>query len=192
MKWSIPRLINAFVRLDTYIKHIRWASMLAMLLVYLSSPARAQFMRIQLVVDEEVSISDVRTLETGQIPVNYGWFQISISDDYAGRFTIRAFENINLLVSVQAPDELVLDANNTIPFRLETAYMNAGDMDLRQTVPFRGNNASFPISNRGLLTDSMPGLQLPLEAAIIFYGSVYVGAVDPGVYSGEVVVTINY
>ncbi len=180
--------------MNTHIKYIVRAGTLAifMLSLLMPLPAPAQFMRIQLVIDEEISISDVRTLETGQIPLNFGWFHIDLNDDYAGRFTIRTSENINLLVSVQAPDELVLNANNTLPFQLEAAYLNTGNRNLRQAVAFDNKQAFFPIINNGLLIENMSSQQLPLEASMFFYGSVHVGQVDPGVYSGEVVVTINY
>jgi len=180
--------------LNIHTKYIVRASAPAIFVIGLLMPffAPAQFMRIQLVVDEEISISDVRTLETGQIPLNFGWFHIDLNDDYTGRFTIRAMENINLMVSIQAPDELVLNANNTLPFQLEAAYLNTGNRNLRQAVALDNKQAFFPIINSGLLIENMPSQQLPLEATMFFFGSVYVGQVDPGVYSGEVVVTINY
>ncbi len=154
--------------------------------------AHAQFMRLQLIIEDEIFIADVRIFQTDIIPANYGWYQISPDDEYAGRVTIRTAENINLYVSVQSPGELVLDANNKIPFVLEAAFLNTGNMDFSQAIAFDGNEACFPINNNGLLVEHMPASKIPVEATLLFYGSLYVGMVDPGVYHGVVKVSIEY
>lgn len=168
--------------------------MLALFMICLlhSVPSRAQFLRLEIVIEDDISIVDARTLQTDIIPANFGWFHIQPNDELAGRLTISTAENINLYVSIQAPNELVMDQDNKLPFVLEAAYLNTGNMNVRNAIPFDGQNTYFPMNNSGLLADNMPASSIPLRSTIFFYGSIYVGMVDPGVYSGVVNVTIEF
>lgn len=151
-----------------------------------------QFLNLQLIVQNEVNVSDSRNLDMGFIPVNYGWVQVGLSDDYSGRFTIGASENVNLLVTVDAPDELVMDESNRMPFLLEVAYLNNSSRRVHRAKPFIDGRAFFPINDNGKLAENMNRIREPLEASIFFYGSAYAGRVAPGIYRATITITTEF
>ena len=169
-------------------------AMLLMLFFHgLTAPvAFGQFLNLQLVVQNEVNVSDSRNLDMGFIPVNYGWVQVGLSDDYSGRFTIGTSENVNLLVTVDAPDELVKDEDNRMPFLLEVAYLNNSSQRVHRAKPFIDGRAYFPINDNGKLAENMNRIREPLEASIFFYGSAYAGRVAPGIYRATITIRTEF
>lgn len=157
-----------------------------------SKELRAQFMRLEIAVEDNIVIGDFRWLQTGFVPINYGWVNINIDDEDAGRFNLRTDENVNILVTVQSPDELVMDQMNRLPFRLNVAYLNDDIVDFSRATPFNGKTANIRMHPSPLLRENMRNRQGSFQTNIFFYGAVYVGLVDPGVYRGEVRVRIEF
>ncbi|MDR4988980.1 MAG: hypothetical protein RG741_09115 [Bacteroidales bacterium] len=172
----------------------KWVYAATLFLLLLTGPVhtQAQFLRLQIVIEEDFSITGVSFLNPGVLPVNFGWIQIPIHDRAAGRVTLAAAENINLIVSFNAPEVLVLDENNTVPLRLQAAYINDGGTDTRRAVNFNGNSAQFRLSRSGQLVDKMNPRYHRLETNVYFFGSMFTGDIRPGVYRGTLSVTVEY
>ncbi len=172
----------------------KWAytAFVFVFLLVASLHTQAQFLRLQILIEEEFSITGASILNPGVLPVNFGWIQIPIHDDAAGRITLVAAENINVIVSFNAPEALVLDENNTVPLRLQAAYINDGGTDTRRAVDFNGSTAQFRLSRSGQLVDKMDPRLHRLETNIYFFGAMFTGDIRPGVYQGTLSVTVEY
>ncbi len=166
--------------------------LLAGLCLLLPGQATAQFMQLQLIVQNEVAITEARNLRMGQIPVNYGWVQVGPGDDFSGRFSVQAAENVNVLVNIDAPEELVLDEHNRLPFQVQAGYLNNGTRRAHQATPFEGNQARFPLNREGLLVDRLRPENGQVEATIFLFGATFAGDVRPGVYEGVITITTEY
>lgn len=167
-------------------------SALFVFLICISSPLRSQFMRLEIFVEEDFSIAGFIAMDFGQFPPNSGWVALNINDIGAGQMGLTAEENIQLKVRIIPPSELVLNANNTMPFRLEAAYLQDGSANTREAIPFRDNTATFQLSHSGLLVDKMDPRLHRLKADVYFFGQVYAGDVSPGIYSGTIGVQVEY
>ncbi len=180
--------------LFNYIRVIRIAFLLSCLTLVsgISKPLHAQFLRLEFRVEAETVVDVARNLDMGLIPVNYGWVQVGINDDFSGIMGIRTSENINLKITFFAPEELVMNDNNRMPLRVQAAYNNTPDKTGSMAIPFQGATAQFPVSNSGLLAENMNILSNPLRTTIHFFGSVYAGQVEPGVYTGQIDVIVEY
>lgn len=165
---------------------------LAAIIILFQNNARAQIMRLQFVVEEEFSIRNVRYVNPGLLQHGLGWVAFQNHDLSAGHFSISASENVNILVTYEAPEELTKDADNTLPVKIEAAYLNDGTNNARNAITFNDNNAFFQINNSGLMVDKMDARIHKLECWVYFYGSIYLGDVEPGVYYGFLKVRVEY
>ena len=152
----------------------------------------AQFIRLQLELEDEVTLEASRPFQFGSIPVNYGWVQIGMNDELAGRIVLRTMENINLLVSVNAPEQLIKDQNNVMPLDIRAAYYNSIPERNPNPIEFEGATARFQVNDSGKLVEQMDRRRERLESTIYIYGSVFAGRIEPGVYRGTVIVRIEY
>lgn len=164
---------------------------LIVILILLPQSAEAQFMRLQFTIEEEFVVSNLEYISPGELYPGYGRVNIPVNDIGTGRFTISAGENTELLVSVIASEKLVKDPDNSIPFEVETYYINDGTGNVQTAVAFENNTAVFPVNNSGLLVDRMDGRMHKLEANIIIASSYYIGNIDPGTYYGNITVRIE-
>lgn len=162
--------------------------MLTVLLCLLPFRVEAQFMRLEITIDAEFNI--VKQRNPGKYPVAPGSGWVELRGDEAGRLDIRAEENAHFVVTIDAPDELVLDEANSMSFRTEPAYSNNTPGNLRDTIPFDGNTARFPISDSGLLAEDIDSVLL--QSTIFLFGAFRAGNISPGQYRGEITVTVEY
>ncbi len=180
--------------------HIRkalhaWASMACLVVVFLCCPwqTNAQLMHIQLVVENEFAISGLRAPDWGLIPTGSGETFLPANDEQAGRFTISATENTQVLLTLDAPAEIVSVPGNAIAFNLEAAYVQDGRTDAGLAKPIADNRACFPLSTGNLLLDQDIYERIQeLRTTVFLYGKVYAGNVAPGVYYGVVTVSVEY
>jgi hypothetical protein len=169
-----------------------WAWLVILLLLLPAYPSHAQFMQLQLIIQNEIAINDTRNLRMGAIPVNFGWVQVSPGDDFSGRFTIQAAENVNVMVSIKAPEYLVKDANNRLPFQVKAGYLNNGTRRAHQANLFNSYTARFPLNKTGKLADRLLPEGGHLEATIFLFGATYAGNVSPGLYEGVITITTEF
>lgn len=150
-------------------------------------------------------------LEFGMVIQNEGLKSVDIQD--AKVLMIEGVKYLDVIVDVTADNYLFLDSDvacngsntNCIPFTLEAAYANRGQNNTNQAVLMQvaSNVASaqFPILARGNQPPGPPptpvyeGYNPALfnETAYLYiYGSLNVGNVDAGSYSGTITVTVSY
>ncbi len=167
--------------------------LLLLLLIFPGSYGlNAQTMQFQLVVEEEFAILDLSIIELTGLSPGHGNVRINHSDSAAGSFRITAAENINLLVSFEAPETLMLDPQNIIPLSIRAAFQNDNLMNPSDANAFDGNTACFPVSDSGFLVENMDAMQHKLWTLISFFGEMHIGDIEPGVYVGYVTVRVEY
>lgn len=160
-----------------------------------------------------VSITELipaEDLEFGMVLVNEGLKTIDLLD--AKVLMIEGVKYLDVIVDIQADNYIYLN-NNTgcsdpscrISFTLQAAYANRGNNNTNQAVLMQvaSNIASaqFPILARGNRPPGPPptpdyaGYNPALfnETAYLYlYGSLNVGNVNAGSYSGQITVTVTY
>ncbi|MFO7998354.1 MAG: hypothetical protein R6U86_05160 [Bacteroidales bacterium] len=170
----------------------KWILVAFVLLLLGSGRASAQFMQLQLIINNEVAIHDARNLQLGEIPLQFGWVQVEPGDEFSGRFSIVASENVNVIVSIQSPEELIKDATNRLPFQVKAGYLNNGTRLARQATPFNSSQARFALSGKGQLAEQLRPADGKIEATVYLFGAAYAGEVSPGLYKGTITITTEY
>ena len=186
--------------------------LLALLLLVRPGESTAQTMQMQITVKEEFSVFRDRDINPGVLPANEGWISIPDDSEMAGRLTIRAEENVEIIVTLEAPSELVRNSGignseiedseiegsgnessgNILPLRLQASYTPDGGLHAADPIPFNSHTARFRLSASGLLVENMDPRLHRLAANIYLYGEIYSGEVDQGLYHGEVGVRVEY
>ena len=150
-------------------------------------------------------------LEFGTIIQNQGLTTINITN--AKVLTLEGVKYLDVLLDITADDYLLLNGDLgcetnpscRIAFTLQAAYANRGDNDTNEaynmTVLSNVASAQFQILQRESGPPGPPptpvyeGYNPSLfnETAYIYiYGSINVGSVNAGSYSGQIMVTLNY
>jgi hypothetical protein len=156
-------------------------------------------------------LSPAEDLEFGMVIQNEGLKSVALQD--AKVLMIEGVKYLDVIVDVTADNFLFLDNDvacngsntNCIPFTLQAAYANRGNNNTNQAVTMQvaSNVASaqFPILARGNQPPGPPPTPVyqgynPAafnETAYLYiYGSLNVGNVDAGSYSGTITVTVSY
>jgi hypothetical protein len=156
-------------------------------------------------------LSPAEDLEFGMVIQNEGLKSVALQD--AKILMIEGVKYLDVIVDVTADNFLFLDNDvacngsntNCIPFTLQAAYANRGNNNTNQAVTMQvaSNVASaqFPILARGNQPPGPPPTPVyqgynPAafnETAYLYiYGSLNVGNVDAGSYSGTITVTVSY
>ncbi len=166
---------------------------MAAMLVFCTGKAKAQLMNIQLVVENEFAISGLKSPDWGVVQAGTGRVYLSTKDQKAGMFTISATENVRVLLTLETPAELVLTPENAIAFNPEAAYVQDGRKDADLAKPITDNHACFSLSTGNLVLDTNLYQRIQeLKTTVYLYGNIYVGDVEPGVYSGIVRIRAEY
>ncbi|MBL7027964.1 MAG: hypothetical protein ISR88_05990 [Candidatus Marinimicrobia bacterium] len=130
-----------------------------------------------------------------------GLTQINLGDAGMGVFGITGDDDLDVIVSMSAPANLTHDgvSSDVIPFTLKFAYANRGVNDVNQAVEVIGTSARFQIRQResgpaGAPPTPPSAFHTPNQstAYIYIYGSMNVGFIDAGSYSGDVDLTVIY
>lgn len=161
-----------------------------------------------------VTLSDLNPAEDlafGMVIQNEGLKTVDLQN--AKILMIEGVKYLDVLVDIQADNYLFLDNDiscngtntNCIPFTLQAAYANRGQNNTNQAVLMQvaSNIASaqFPVLARGNQPPGPPPTPVyegynPAafnETAYLYlYGSLNVGNVDAGSYSGNITVTVSY
>jgi len=161
-----------------------------------------------------VSLSELNPaedLDFGMVIQNEGLKTIDLID--AKVLMIEGVKYLDVIVDVTADNYLYLDTDiacngsntNCIPFTLQAAYANRGNNNTSEAVLMQTAanvaTAQFPIEARGNRPPGPPptpvyeGYNPALynETAYIYiYGSLNVGNVDAGSYSGNITITVSY
>jgi len=186
--------------------------MLAFCLLVRGLPSMAQFIRIQVQVPSKAAFYEMTMPQFGNLYKDDGWIIIPPGDPRIGSFNITNFQNVTVMVGIASPGALVLDDYNQLPLILEAAWLNDGTNRPNHAIPFEaiaqsrkltlpsatgksarfeGDYATFSLRNQATLSKTST-IQVPYTAWVYLYGSLYVGDVKPGIYTGEVFVTTEY
>jgi hypothetical protein len=152
--------------------------------------AYGQFMTIEIDVAPEVETSVNQSLDFGQIVAGAGLQEVPLGSPSMGIFQIRALNAQSLIISIEPVTELVheeLGQMASIPIRLQASYTQNGTDDYRQSTPLEGFleyvTLEPPPQNPGSAWSSI---------YLYVYGSIDLGIVPAGVYTGEIVLTVIY
>lgn len=156
-------------------------------------------------------LSPAEDIEFGTLIQNDGITAVTIDD--AKIFTIEGVKYLDIIVDITADEFLLKDGNLScstnpscrIPFTLEASYANRGMQSVGQAIGFTvlGTTASeqFPIKYRGNAPPGPPPTPVfegydpsafNETAYLYIYGSVNVGNIDAGSYTGMINISISY
>ncbi len=130
-----------------------------------------------------------------------GLVSINLGDTGMGVFAITGNEELDVIVTMTAPANLTHTGSSpdVIPFTLNFAYANRGANDVNQAVVVSGTTARFQMRQResgpaGAPPTPPSGYHTAAEATayIYIYGSMNVGVIDAGSYSGTVELSVTY
>ena len=138
-------------------------------------------------------------LDFGMVMSSLDPYVIELGDPQMVVFAIEGVEYYDVIVTIDAPAELALDAENKIHFELKAAYANRGQNQISDAHLFNGDIDRFQIKRRGVGPPGPPpvpehgGYTHPTATAYLFlYGNLTVGNVDAGQYEGTVNITVEY
>lgn len=162
------------------------------LLFGISTSLQAQFINLQLTVESELSATVEQDLDFGALVSNTGRTEINLGDVNMGIFSIRAFHTQNLYLTLQYPDQL--ESENTaigdeIPIQLEMAYNNRGNNNSANAIRLPDNSGLISIHER---TQAGFDQEIWKEMYIYVFGAIEVGNVANGVYTGDIVLSVDY
>ncbi|MCP9290088.1 MULTISPECIES: hypothetical protein [Gracilimonas] len=158
----------------------------------LSTNSIAQFINLQLKIEPELSATVEQNLDFGTLISNTGTTEIQLGDVNMGVFSIRAFYTQNVYINLEYPEVLVhsqAGISQEIPLSLNMSYNNSGTNSITSanSIPASGGMVSIH-DNTNLTNPSEIWKQL----YIYVYGSIEVGNIPNGVYTGEVILSVDY
>ncbi|WP_020402046.1 hypothetical protein [Gracilimonas tropica] len=156
------------------------------------SPTSAQFINLQLKVEPELSATVEQDLDFGTQVTNSGRTEIQLGDINMGVFSIKAFHTQNVYLTLQYPESLESDnpANEAeIPLELNMAYNNTGQNSINGADILSDNNGMVSIHEDTRLESRNDIWKIMY---IYVYGAINVGNVPNGVYTGDIVLSVDY
>lgn len=151
---------------------------------------QAQSLSIQLDVEPEVETLVDQPLDFGQLIAGSGFQEVPLGSPNMGIFQVRALNAQRLILSLDATDELFHDELGqlaTIPVNLNASYTSNSVDDFRQSTPL--NTLFEPVTLEG--PPQNPDAVWS-RVYLYIYGNINLGLVPPGLYRGEVVLTVIY
>lgn len=136
-----------------------------------------------------------------QVSAGDGLTAINLGDGGMGVFAISGNEELDIEVILTAPAELVhtTKPSNTMGLDLKFAYANTGVNDINVAKTVNGNSARFQLRERTSGPAGAPptppnSSHVPniTTAYIYLYGSINVGNISSGNYSGTVDLSVQY
>ena len=157
-----------------------------------SCSIQAQFINLQLKVEPELSATVEQDLDFGTLVTNSGRTEIQLGDVNMGVFSIRAFHTQNIYLNLQYPEVLRSDdpeINEEIPLQLGMSYNNSGDNNAINSTNLVANNGFVSIHEDTELENRN---DIWKQMYIYVYGAIEVGNIPNGVYTGEIVLSVDY
>jgi len=167
----------------------------------MANPTLGQTINFSIHVASSLDASKDSDMAFPEVMSGDGLTAINLGDAGMGVFAISGNEELDVEVVLSAPANLVhttLPAY-TMPLTLGFAYANHGVNDVNQAVTVVGNTARFQLKER----ESGPAGAPPtppnsshtpniVTAYIYLFGTIDVGAVASGAYSGTVQLSVQY
>ena len=173
----------------TSVKH---SIFLALLFVLVSPKLSAQFINLNINIEPELSVTVEQNLNFGTIVANSGLHTIPLGAINSGVYSIRAYHTQNIYITLNSPEFLINESSNStdrIPITLNAAFNNSGVDNQKLAITLENNTGYFPVHNpssSNLKTDVWQALYLYM------FGTIDVGNIANGTYSGLVVLFIEY
>lgn len=193
----------------------RWISILLLILVIPLYSAAGQEINFGDYGNYSLTVNQLNNddLYFGQVVAGSGTHSVGINN--AKTISIKGVEYIDVIVEVDGPTSLYLNGNTsyagnsskTIPFTLEASYANnkgtpqIGQSKLISNISNNSFIKQFPILERQHQppgpppdppTNAFDQSKVEETAYLYLYGSIDVGNIETGPYSGIITVTINY
>lgn len=173
------------------INHISLIS-LYFLFILFNTSINAQFINLQIKVEPELSIEVDQSLNFGNIVSNSGQQFINLGDVNMGVFNIKAIYTQSMFIELNTPEALLSDnpdVDDEIPIDLSVAFNNTGINDASNSILLANNQGYISVYNES--TGSQPS-NIWQHLYLYVYGSIYVGDIPNGDYSGEILLQIDY
>ncbi len=156
------------------------------------SVLHAQFINFQIKIEAELSATVERDLNFGTQISNSGRTEIQLGDINMGVFSIRAYHTQNVYLNLQYPSALTNNnpaVNATIPLELNIAYNNTGNNAVESATPLPGNNGLVSVHERTELRNKN---DIWKQLYLYIYGAIEVGDIPNGVYTGDILLSVDY
>ncbi|MEQ8525862.1 hypothetical protein [Gracilimonas sp.] len=163
-----------------------------LLVISLSPITKAQFINLQLKIEPELSATVEQDLDFGTLVTNSGRTEIQLGDVNMGVFSIRAFHTQNVYLNLQYPEVLRNEnpaISDEIPLQLNMSYNNTGNNNAINSAPLTANSGFISIHDNTQLENRN---DIWKQMYIYVYGAIEVGNIPNGVYTGEVVLSVDY
>jgi hypothetical protein len=133
-----------------------------------------------------VEVNTISDLDFGAVGSNTGVSTLGTADDSAGRFLITGAENAEITIGFSAPSHLAGNGDYAIPFTSRLAYSHS-------TSALTGNYTEInPHSPPPLRLSTDPAGTSTGSIYISVSGSIDVGNIPAGTYSGTVTLSATY
>lgn len=185
-----------------YSTKTEWSLMKNFLLTFLSllfftcGKANGQFVRLNMNIEPELNAEVLKPLNFGMVVTNSGRHAIQIGDPGMGVFAITAADNKQVIISLDIPDYLSSSAHtdDVIPLNLHCSYNNHDSNEYRVASPFPlKNTASFRLYDRMGIQGYGSSITNERKTSYVYvYGSIDIGNIDEGRYTGLVTMTVEY
>ena len=162
----------------------------------------SQTIQFSVYVQDELVANQESDMDFASVVAGQGLTQINIGDQGMGVFSVTGNEDLDVIVTLTPPtgNQLTqMTETDVIPFTLEWAYANHGENNINDAVYVTGNSARFRMKARGSGPPGPPpnpqrSNYTPKDATayIYIFGSIDVGNIAPGHYTGTVTLTVEY
>ncbi len=166
--------------------------LIALFLLVVSPNTFAQFINLNINIEPELSVTVEQNLNFGTLVANSGIHTIPLGAINSGVYSIRAYHTQNIYITLNSPDFLINENSNSvdrIPITLNAAFNNSGIDNQKLATSLEGDTGYFPVhkpSSSNLNTDVWQALFLYM------FGTIDVGNIANGTYSGQVILFIEY
>ncbi len=160
-----------------------------------------QSIQFSVYVESELNATKQQDLDFENVIVSQGATPVNLGDPGMGVFAITGNQDLDVIVTLDVPANLtrVGGGPDVIPFSLDFAYANKGENDINDAILVPSNSTRFQLLGRTGGPAGRPPTPpnasfIPSEstAYIYIYGSLDIGAIAPGAYSGTVTLTVEY
>ena len=158
----------------------------------------SQSIQFSVYVASELNATKQQDLDFQDVITNQGLTPINLGDPGMGVFAVTGNNELDVVVTMTAPTNLT-DGSNNIPFTLNFAYANKGVDDINDAILVPSNSIRFQLLEQSGRPTGPPPTPphsgyIPTEstAYIYIFGSLDIGDVPPGAYTGTVTLTVDY
>ena len=159
-----------------------------LLLTFFPICSNAQFLNLEIDIEPSLTVSVLQTLDFGTVITNSGITRIAPGEPGMGVFLIDALNTQQLLIEFEKPERLTnKESDESIPIDINAAFSEFGRDNILESQPILNNPEQ-------VILRTTPDNQANVWARsyIYIYGSLVVGPVSEGFYTGELVLNITY